>query len=128
MPTNTPEKDYRITFEQRPDYLYALVEAEQDSYEISLAYWREIADECKVRNITKVMVEEDMQGTATMVEAYQVAAELPKMGFLGIKLAFVDTHLDQSDLNAFGELVAVNRGVNGKFFNDQAVAEAWLIS
>lgn len=126
--TDTPDKNYRITLEERPEYLYAFIQAEHDSYEISIAYWREIAAECKARKATRVMVEEDMRGNATVAEAYQLAAELPKMGFLGIKLAFVDTHLDQSDLNAFSELVAVNRGVNGKFFNDRAEAEAWLIS
>ena len=40
------------------------------------------------------------------------------MGYIGIKVAFVDKYIEQQDLNQFGELVAVNRGINGKVFND----------
>jgi hypothetical protein len=48
------------------------------------------------------------------------------MGFASIKVAFVDVYLDQQDVNSFGELVAVNRGLSGKVFNNIADAEKWL--
>jgi hypothetical protein len=49
------------------------------------------------------------------------------MGFGGTYVAFVDRYLDQSEINQFAELVAVNRGLNGKIFNDEGQAVAWLM-
>jgi len=43
------------------------------------------------------------------------------------KVAFVDRYLDHHDTNAFGELVANNRGLNCKIFHDTTTAEEWLL-
>lgn len=121
------DKPYRLTFEHRPGYLYAHVEGKEDSYEISRAYWQEVANECKAHGYRKVLVVEDISECGTVAEAYQVSSELPKMGFTHIKVAFVDRYVEQQETNQFAELVAVNRGVNGKIFNDVTEAEKWLI-
>lgn len=121
------DKPYRLTLKHRTGYLYAHVEGKEDSYEISRAYWQEIADECKAHNFQKVLVVEEIAGCGSVAEAYQVSSELPKMGFTHVKVAFVDRYLDQQETNQFAELVAVNRGINGKMFNDEAEAEKWLM-
>jgi hypothetical protein len=123
----TPEKLYKMTFESRDGYLYACVEGEIDNLEISTQYWREIAEKCKSEDAKKVLIVEDLPGGATVAEVYQIAAELPKMGFYGIKVAFVDGHLDQLELNKFGEVVALNRGLYGKVFNNVPEAEKWIL-
>lgn len=128
MDTNESEKPYRLTFEHRPSYLYAYVQGEEDSYEISAMYWREIADECRANKCTKVLIVEDIVASGTMADAYQLSSELPQMGYIGIKVAFVDKYVEQEDLNQFGELVAINRGINGKIFNDIKAAEKWLLA
>lgn len=129
MNVNNPsaEKLYDLIFEDRDGYLYACVKGEIDTLEISTQYWREIAGKCKSLEAKKVLIVEDLPGGATVAEVYQVAAELPKMGFYGIKVAFVDQHLDQHELNKFGELVAVNRGLYGKVFNNIPAAEEWIV-
>ena len=119
-------KPYQISFEQRPDYLYACVEGENDSYAISKAYWTEISLECERVSASRVMVDENLTASGSVAEMYQIASEIPGM-FSGIKIAFVDRHADQAGLNEFGELVAINRGVTGKFFIDAADAEEWLL-
>ena len=128
MATNESEKPYRLTFEHRPSYLYAYVEGDEDSYEISSMYWRETASECKTHKYTKVLIVEDIVANGTMAEAYQLSSDLPQMGYLGIKVAFVDKYLEQQELNQFGELTAVNRGINGKVFNDISEAEKGLLT
>jgi hypothetical protein len=50
------------------------------------------------------------------------------MGFSDKKIAFVDRIADQAELNSFGELVAVNRGLNVKIFKSVDEAEKWLLS
>ena len=119
------EKQYTLTFEERPDYLYARVEGEHDSYEISRDFWIEIAGECEKRGTRKLLVEENIPEAVSVSEMYAIASELPDR-FLDVSLAFVDPHADQAELNSFGELVAQNRGVRGRFFADVASAEEWL--
>ena len=119
-------KPYQLTFEQRPDYLYAYVEGERDSYSISIAFWREIARECAVRNARRVLIDENILQNVSVAEIYQVASEIPAM-FSGIAIAFYDRHADQAEINEFGELVAQNRGVIGRYFADFGEAEKWLL-
>ncbi len=123
------KKPYDIRFENRAEYLYAYVSGDQDSVEISTRYWNEIAAECRKNNYKKVLVEEDIpEAVASVFELYQFAAELPKLGFAGIYIAFVDRYIEQNELNEFVELVASNRGLKGRVFNDVTEAEKWLLS
>ena len=121
-------KPYTLEFEQRPQYLYAYVRGEKDSLEISLQYWKEIADECWRAGFSKVFIEEDINGEMSIIEMYQFTSEISNIGFSGIRVAFVDRCLNQRELNTFGELVATNRGLNGKIFNSSEEAEEWLLS
>jgi hypothetical protein len=120
-------KQYTLTFEERPDYLYARVEGEHDSYEISRDFWIEIASECEIRGTRKLLVEENIPEVVSVSDMYAIASELPDR-FLEVSIAFVDPYADQAELNSFGELVAQNRGVRGRFFADVASADKWLAS
>ena len=119
-------RNYKLTFEHRRDYLYAYVQGDQDSYEISRAFWQEVADESARKGADRVLIHEDIIESVSMAEVFQLASEIPHMGFASIKVAFVDVYLDQQDVNSFGELVAVNRGFSGKVFNNIPDAEKWL--
>ncbi len=127
MSDDTALTPYDLTLEHRKGYLYAYVEGDTDSYEISRAFWTEIADEVRRSNANRVLIDENIEQSVSMAEVFQLASELPKMGFGSTRVAFVDRYLDQQELNAFGELVAVNRGLSGKVFNDVAEAESWLL-
>ena len=120
-------KPYQITFKQRPEYLYVYVSGERDSYEISRQFWQEIADHCAREKCAKVLIEEDIVESVSMTEVFKLASEIPMMGFYGIRIAFVDRYIEHHELNQFGELVAVNRGVHGRIFNDAKEAEKWLL-
>ena len=122
-----PPKPYQISFERRPQYLYVYVSGERDSYEISRQYWQEVSGECGRTQCKKVLIEEDIPEVISMGEMYQLAAEIPQLGFFGVRIAFVDRYIEHQDLNQFGELVAINRGVYGKIFNDVKEAEKWLL-
>ena len=121
-------KGYELTFEERDDYLYALVEGEVDNYEISHLYWQEVIDECKRLGRQKLLVEEAITGNNTTSDTFQVAAELRSMGLVNIRLAFVDRFTEHDEVNKFGEIVAINRGVEGRVFNRISEAEEWLRS
>lgn len=122
------DKPYRITFERRPAYLYVYVGGEHDNYEISREFWLEIAEMSRQTGYPKVLVEEDIPQAVSMSDMFRLASELPQMGFRGVRVAFFDRYAAQNELNEFGELVAVNRGMTGKIFNDLMTAEEWLLS
>jgi hypothetical protein len=120
-------KPYQITFEERRQYLYVYVTGDQDSYEISRSYWLAVSAACGKINCKKILIEEDIPEVVSMSEMYRLASELPQMGFFGVRVAFFDRYAEQNQLNEFGELVAVNRGITGKIFNDIQTAEEWLL-
>jgi hypothetical protein len=121
-------KPYELSFEYRQQYLYVYIKGDEDNYEISRQYWQEIADECGRINCKKLLIEEDIPQIVSMAEMFRIASEIPGMGFFGVRIAFVDRYIEHQDLNKFGELVATNRGVFGRIFNDAAEAENWLLS
>jgi len=122
------EKPYEITFEYRTGYLYVFVAGEQDSYEISKQYWQEIAAECRKSGVKKVLIEEDIKENVSMQDMYEFAAEIPRLGFFGIRVAFVDRQQQHHELNRFGETVATNRGLFSRVFNNFEAGEKWLLS
>jgi hypothetical protein len=122
-----PGKEYTLTLEERPDYLYAYVTGEKDSYEISKRYWQEIADYLVGTDYKSVLVDEDITQPASVVDVFQLVSECPEMGFTGIRIAFFDRKIEHHELNSFGELVAANRGLDGRAFNDFDMAHEWII-
>ena len=126
MPPMDHAKPYRLEFESRPHYLDAKVSGDADSVAISLAYWAEVAAECRARGAARVLVIETMKQKPTAFEVFEVASRLREVGMGGIVIAFVDTELDQLPENLFGETVATNRGILGKVFISVPLAEAWL--
>ena len=123
-----PVHGYTITFEERPGYLYVYVEGEHDSYEISRSFWLKVAERARKTGAVSVMIDENIAEGVPLADVFQLASEIPDMGFGRARLAFVDRYLDQNEVNEFGVLVAQNRGANGRIFNDARLAEEWLLS
>jgi hypothetical protein len=121
-------KPYKLEFEERAEYLYAYISGESDSLDISRRYWREIADECRRIKCGKVLIVEDLKEVVSTMDAFQISSEIPNMGFFGVRIAFVDRYIEHSSINEFGEIVATNRGLHGKVFNNLDQAEKWLLS
>lgn len=119
---------YELKFEDRPGYLYACIEGNEDSLEISRSYWQAVADEVNAREADAVLIEENIPVNGSFGEVFQLGSEIPRMGFGRCKVAFFDRFLDQLEINAFGELVATNRGLNGRVFNTAEDAVEWLLS
>jgi len=129
MDISSGGKPYSITFEVRPQYLYAYIKGDSDSYEISNAYWTEISAECAKREARKVLIDEDLaEPVDSRSDVFKGASERSFMGLGGVKIAFVDRHPDHQDENLFGELVSTNRGLFCKVFSDLKEGEEWLLA
>jgi hypothetical protein len=126
MSDNIAGKPYIINFEDRANYLYALVHGEQYGYKVLAQFLREIADECKKRNFNQVLIEENISATASEMDVFRIASELPQLGFSDIRMAYIDRFTEQKDLNEYGKEVAENRGVDVKIFSSLEEADKWL--
>ncbi len=119
---------YTIQFEYRPEFLVATVCGESDSLEISLQFWSHIHKEVRKHGYKSVLVLENLQNTIGTFDTYLLNQQLGQMGFFNIRIAFVDAFPDQSDINQFGETVAINRGLVLKVFLCKEEAEQWLLA
>lgn len=97
------------------------------TYEIMKRYWQEIADECLSTGCRKVLIEKQISAVASMVDFFQIASDVPYMGFAGVKVAFVSSAPSHFEPTKFAEIVATNRGLNVKLFDNVEEAEAWLL-
>lgn len=118
--------DIHLRFEDRLDYLFAEVSGPRDSRAISTAYWQRIAARCEERKARKLMVVEnlgDFEGErdmANMVDA------IIAMGMGRLKVAFVIARIEEMARLEHGEILAMERGANGRVFESTALAERWL--
>jgi len=90
--------------------------------------WQDVAAECRARGLDRVLGVSHIAGAASDVDLYQVSVRLPAILRGSVrKAALVVLGGDQAlRVNMFAENVAVNRGVNGRVFDDEARALAWL--
>jgi len=117
---------YRLAWETREGVLHASITGEQDSFDVTMGAVLEIAKVCRERKAEKLLVEHDVPGALTSTEVYTIAKELPDL-FRGVQVAFV-VHRATVPVNPeFLQLVARNRGANGRLFETVAEAERWLL-
>ena len=117
---------YKLSLEDRGEYLYALVGGEVLTPEISKLYWNEIADKCLKLGKSKILIEKDfVQGVS--------APEMLNMGIYlgallpGKNIAFLDRYKND-DVNELGKKIARNQGVKMQIFENINDAEKWLLA
>lgn len=128
MVADSSQEPYHITFEHCDGYLHVYVGGEEDSMEISLAYWTDIATYCEEHGFSKILVEEDFKTDNSILDTYEFISQADISDFVKIKIAFMDRHPEQANTNLFGETVARNRGIQARIFTDLQEAAQWLLS
>lgn len=118
--------DIRLVFEDRSGYLYAHVTGPRDSHQISLAYWSQIAEQVRKRHATKLLVFENLGDHEDQRDLSAVIDALIGMGLDRIQIAFVVARTELLAEMEHGEILALERGANGRVFGSAAVAERWL--
>ena len=121
---------YRISIEQRAQYLYATVEG-ANTPETIRRYMTEIREACVRLRVLNVLVVVNLQGPGvSMLDLYKVMALGSDEAIgSGLRVAYVERNPERSDANMFmAENVAMTRGIPVRTFRDVAAAEAWLLS
>ncbi len=119
---------YILTFENRPQYLFAHVRADSpiDGQGI-IQYLTEVADKCVETDSDKVLVVRDIATTLGIADQFNTTT-----GFIDQmkdrKAAFVNPYPFVDDEMDFAITVARNRGGNFSLFRDLRSAEEWLLS
>lgn len=118
---------YELDFIDRGDYLYARVKGEQDSPEITMAYWREIARECGRRGTTRLLVYDDLQGQpATPQDFARLTEDLRGSRMERVRIAFHEPVSANLRVVEHGELAFREAGFTLRVFGSEREAELWL--
>ena len=105
----------------------AQVEGPEDTLEISLAYWAEVAVECRRHHVSRLLVIEKLETRSNAEDAGLLIAELQKMGFGDIRIAFVDT-TESVDVMVHAELESRKAGLVAHVFGNELMATRWLLA
>ena len=122
-----PTKPYELTFESRPDYLYARVSAATIDEETAMSYLREVAAKCRELGCNRLLVERDIPVMLPPGSLYFTTKGFREL-MEGIKVAFVNPHADIDKGITFGVLIATNMGAQFKLQPNIDAAEKWLLS
>ena len=115
-----------LSLEDRTDHLFARVTARFDSLALALAYWTEIAQECRRRGHDQVLVVRNVRVSAGRSDTFQIAGALRDLGYGRVRVAYVDQSPDAHASAAFGESIALQRGVEAQSFPTVERAQSWL--
>jgi hypothetical protein len=119
-------RPYELRLESHGDYLRAQIDGQRDGFEISLAYWTEIAQACHQRGTRRLLVVENIKEAGDPLQLETLIDAVIALGFHNIRVAFVD--LVHSHLAAMqhGEILARERGIAGRVFGEERDAVRWL--
>ena len=124
--TNPPAKPYELAFEERPEYLYAVVRSDTMQRDTALAYLTEIADKCAQLGCKRLLIERDVPVMLPDGDLFFVTNAFLEL-IKGRIVAVVNPHATLQDDMQFAITIGTNRGGNYKLFDNVPAAEKWLL-
>ena len=119
-------EDCRLELQLHQDLLYARVSG-QDSGPNTLAYLQRVLEQCVKHEIRRLLIVEDMEGALSREEIFENSAEVAQAARdLDLRVAFFDQRRDHHYNNLFGELVALEAGVQARVCDSPDEARQWL--
>lgn len=121
-----PSELYELTFDERPDYLYACVKADKMTREIALSYLSKIADECTRLRCKRLVIERDVPVMLADSDLFFTTSDFTKM-IKGVRVAFVNPHSNIDDHMEFAMIIGTNRGARFSLHSTVKEAEVRLL-
>ena len=117
--------DYRLDFEERDTCLFVRISG-RDSFAASLSYWNEIADKVKELGAEKLLVQEQLIGSVSEEEMFDLIGDLQGSVLRDVQIAFCDETLSDEAINDFGRRLANEKGAHVRIFRTLRDAEESL--
>jgi hypothetical protein len=115
----------KIKIEKRAEYLVAKFSGEANLQDIGQRF-ESLAVRCRKEKKHKLLIDVTaIKAAPTFSDRYRAGESAVVFAEFGIKIALVGLS-ELVDPRRLGELVAQNRGVDGRVFIDLAAAEEWL--
>jgi hypothetical protein len=115
---------YALTYEDRQDYLYVHMEG-PESLSAAIQFWEDLSDKAKDEGLKRFLIVDEVDGKLSQMEIFELSVRISCL-FLGAKIAYVDPKDETFELNKFGGLVVLNRGVLARVFRTEKEAAVWL--
>jgi hypothetical protein len=122
MAISSMESD--LTFDERPDYLYARIAAKDLDRKTALDYLSEISLKCARTRCKRMLLEREMSEIMADEHLFASIKDLVEMSG-GIRIAFVNRHVPTEE--ARKRLSKWKAGADFKYFNDAEEAHRWLL-
>ena len=116
---------YQVNFEQRQDYLVAIVTGENSAATV-LGFLDDIMAECKKQDCFRVVIDKRTEGARLGVnDVFELVSQgaVKALGFFEA-VAVVDPQT--GEMIKYAEKLAMNRGVPIKMHDTVAEAELWM--
>jgi hypothetical protein len=130
MDERTPPQqtaDYEVRFEHRPGYLYAHVTGSQDSFEIRIGFWNEVAAECRRTQAQCLLVRDDLEGVPPPIEELaRVIQGMKGKDLEGMRIAYIEPDAAWMSLMEMAEVIARESGFLPHVFGDEEEGVRWL--
>jgi hypothetical protein len=118
---------YRLVFRAIGGELRVEVFGEKRDSDTTLAYWREIADEIRRREVTRLLVITHLPGEPMPIDRMRTfLAAMSGLGMEGVRVAYVDAQGFKTPLMETAEILASEHGFRARVFDDEVAAQLWL--
>lgn len=118
---------FHIDFRMVDYGLRAHVQGINGSLQTTLAYWRRIAEEVRRLRPASLMVVDDMEGDPPPPDELLVfVRSMQGEGLEGVRVAYVERHLQQLPQVELAGILACEHGFNGRVFASETTARLWL--
>ena|SRR5688572_269453 len=118
---------FKVDFEWQPGALRAHVTGVKGSIDITLAYWKAIAEEVRRLRARTLLVVDELEGEALQAEFMPAFIEaMVGLGLEGVRIAFVETQGGQIPHVESAEILARERGYEVRVFANETDASLWL--
>ncbi len=117
---------YKISFSEVQGALRVDVSGDR-SLDGSLDLWTRVGELSSQRKQRRILAVLNMTGTLSITQMYSLAANFKQFNLTPAhRLAIVDTTETSFPTNEFGSVVATNRGLPMRVFDNEKDALAWL--
>ena len=122
-----PVNTTTVTFQARRGLLRAHVTGVKGTLDVTLGYWRRIAEEVRRRKPRNVLVVDEMEGEPLAADQFQkFIGAMRDQGFEGLRVAFVVARGEHVPHVEGAEILARAVGFNARVFGNENDAALWL--